>query len=139
LPAARRGEEGEPEDRQHERKLAAPLVGGRAREDAADQPHDEGDGAERAGQNGVDGEAFLDVDQDERQDGEIEAVERPSEEGTRECTPLLTCQVLIPGPVGGGWMVARDDDLVSHARGSLWIARSGDVRDGLCHRRMFYH
>src|SRR5207253_1569294 len=75
--------------------LAAPLVGHRAGDDAASQTHDERHGAERAGEHGIDRERLLNVDEDERENGEVEAIEHPAEERGDERTPLIARQ--FPG------------------------------------------
>jgi len=94
-PAQQR-EERKPHDGQHQGQLAAPAIRRRASRDAADQPHQKGDGAQRARERTIDGEAFLNVDQDECQDGEVEPVERPSEKASPERTPLP--RIHLPKP-----------------------------------------
>ncbi len=95
--AAEKREEREPHDRQHQGKLAAPLVRGGAGRDATDQAHDERDGAQRAGQRAIDGEAVLDVDQDEGHDVEVERIDDPSEKHRPEGAPLIAADLSIPG------------------------------------------
>ena len=43
------------------------------------------------------GEAVLDVDEQEREDGEVEPVERPAEERREKCPPLCRIDLAIPG------------------------------------------
>ena len=112
--AAQEGEQREPEHRQHQGQLPSVAVRHHARAQPADQPEHQRHRAKRAGQRAVDGEALLDVDQDERQDGEVERVEQPGDEGGDEGLPLLavgprgTTVVSADSP-SGAFPVARVD------------------------------
>ena len=98
--AAEEREQRVPEDREHQRALAAPAIGRRAGADAAGDAEDQRDRAERARERLVDGEAALNVDEQKRQDGEVEAVEHPAEVGADERLPLRRGDLAIPGASG---------------------------------------
>ncbi len=85
---AEHGEDREPDDGEDERQLAAPAIGGRARGGASDESKHQRDRAQCSGQGVVDGEAALNIGEHKCEDGEIEAVEHPSEKRSRK-RPLL--------------------------------------------------
>ncbi len=64
--------------------------------DPADQPEHQRHRAQRPGQRGVDGEAALNIDEQERDDGEVEAVEQPAEISGKKCTPLRWSDLAPP-------------------------------------------
>src|SRR5258705_4303785 len=94
--AAEEREDREPEDREHQRELPTPLVCCGSGNHASDQAHHERHGAERAGEHCVNRERLLDVDEDEGEDGEVEAVEHPSEKRRAEGAPLVAGQLVVP-------------------------------------------
>ena len=57
---------------------------------------------ERAGERAIDGEALLDVDDDEREDVEVERVDDPAKEHGPEGAPLIARDLPIPGQSAGG-------------------------------------
>ena len=101
--------EREPQHRQHQRQLASPLVRSGPGERAADQPHDQRHRPERAGERAIDGEALLDVDDDEGEDVEVERVNDPAEEHRPEGAPLIARDLPVPGK-GSGWVVDDPGD-----------------------------
>ena len=116
--AAEKRKDRQPENRQHQRQLASPAVGHRAGHDATHEPHDERHGPECSSEHGIDRKCPLDVDQDERQDGEVEAIEHPAEERRGERTPLVARE--RAESVGGWWLVVGD-----HAGKVKFAARDG--------------
>jgi len=87
-----------------------------ARSHPADQTHEQRDRSERAREHGVDAKGALNVDEDERENREVESVEGPSKEGARERAPLIARQFAVPASVGGWRFVVGG---VSSARGAL--------------------
>ena len=85
-----------PGDRKQDRALPSVAIRENARADAAEHPEEQGDRPEQAGQGPVDLEALLDVEQDERQDGEIKGVERPGRESGEKGLPLLPGDFPVP-------------------------------------------
>jgi hypothetical protein len=73
----------------HQRQLAAELVRCGARENTAECPHHKCHGSKRTGQGTVNGEALLDIDQDEGQDVEVASIDQPSHKRGPERTPLV--------------------------------------------------
>jgi hypothetical protein len=89
----------EPQHRQHQRELASPLVGHRPGDRASHQTHDQRHRSERAGQRTIDSEALLNVDQDEGEDVEVERIDDPAQKDGPERTPLVRCDLPVPGTV----------------------------------------
>ena len=89
-PAQKRKQR-EPQDRQHHRQLAAPSIRGRAGDGSANQAHQQRHGREQPRQPAIDREAVGDVDDDEREDVEVERVNDPADERGPEGAPLLAC------------------------------------------------
>ena len=94
--SAERREHREPEDRQHQRQLAAPSIRSRASKRSADQAHHQRDRAQDPGQEAVNRERPLDVDQDEGEDREVEPVEHPAEKRRPERAPLIAVDLAVP-------------------------------------------
>jgi len=94
--AAEEGEERVPQDRKHQRTLAAPAIRGRPGADAAGDAEDQRDRTEQARQRGIDREAPLNVDEQKRDDGEVESVEHPGHVGAEKRLPLRGRDVAVP-------------------------------------------
>jgi hypothetical protein len=62
-------------------------------------------GSERTCEYGIDRKCFLNVDEDERQNREVEAVEHPAEKGRGKGAPLIARQ--FSESIGRGWLVVR--------------------------------
>ncbi len=86
---AQHREDGKPQNGQNQGELASHAVGHRSCRRSANQAEHERDGSKRARQRVVDGEASLDVDEDERENGVVEAVQHPAEERRQKRPPLV--------------------------------------------------
>ena len=95
--AAEEREQGVPQNREHQRTLAAPAIRRRAGADAAGHAEDQRDGPERAGESGADGEAPLNVDEQKRENREVETVQHPAKIGGDERLPLFAGDFTVPG------------------------------------------
>ena len=85
-----------PGDREQDWPLAAKAIRECPGADAAEHPEEERDRAQRTGQCLVHSEALLDINQDEREDGEVEGIKRPRGERGEEGFPLLTADFAVP-------------------------------------------
>ena len=94
--AAEEREQRVPQNGKHQRAFAAPAIGRGAGADAAGDAEDQRDRAEQARERGIHREAPPDVDEQERDDREIESVEHPPHVGAGECLPLRGGDFAIP-------------------------------------------
>jgi hypothetical protein len=62
---------------------------------------------ERSRQGAVDGEAVLDVDENEREDREVKGIHDPAEKDSPECSPLIRGHLPVPGVLRSIWIRLR--------------------------------
>ena len=85
-----------PEDRDHQRRLAADTVGEPARCDGADQPHPQGQREDDRDFGRRNLEFVGDRLDDQQKDGEVERVERPAQPGRPPRIPLVLGRLAPP-------------------------------------------